>query len=149
MKWVIPLIVVLAGCGQKQNEDNHGLGFEFSSKAASGLEVRYADPISADINDIDKIYQSVASCMNITVDTGPLVIFQPGFRNSQDGNGFFWYDTDTVVMDNLASFLPMGDGWIGIRHEFVHYLLDISGLPEDRNSAHDSRYFTDCVYRSF
>jgi hypothetical protein len=140
--------VVAAGCAVEEEPDsnNHGFGFEYEARATNGLTLRnepnVVEPIGLAV--LADIYDQTQACTGITV-PGPLVIVvaEPVDEQGQPGGKFFgltFYGPPLVL-------ITQGAIWTSVaQHEFVHYLLDQSGFPRERNEAHDSPLFTDCVH---
>lgn len=145
---LIATCVFAAGCAVEEGSDsnNHGFGWEYEGQAANGLTLRnepdVAEPIELAV--LADIYDQTQACTGISV-PGPFVIVvaeqvdehgQPGGQFS----GLTFYGPPLVL-------ITQGAIWTSVaQHEFVHYLLDQSGFPRERNEVHDSPLFTECVH---
>jgi hypothetical protein len=145
------LAILATGCakGPQASADNHGYGWEYEAAGASGVRFRYQPQVAADeragLDTFEAAYAAVEACLGRAAH-GPLVVVVP--RGTLDGaagvqpppgqhvGGLYFFDTDLVVV--TASLYAL-------RHEMVHYLLDQSGFPMDRNRNHQHAGFTDCV----
>jgi hypothetical protein len=140
--------VVTAGCGveEQSNSDNHGFGWEYQAQAANDLKLRnepdVVEPIPLDV--LADIYDQTQACTGISAQ-GPFVIVvsQPVDDQGRPGGqspGLTFYEPPLIL-------IMQGATWVGIaQHEFVHYLLEQNGFPLERNDAHDSPFFSDCVH---
>ena len=140
--------VAVGGCAVDEQSDsnNHGFGWAYEAQATNGLTLRneadVAEPVRFDV--LADIYDQTEACTGISA-PGPFVIVVSGPVDDQgrpDGQspGLTFYDPPLVL-------IAQGSTWVGIaQHEFVHYLLDQSGFPRERNDAHDSPFFSDCVH---
>lgn len=140
--------LAIAGCGTDTESDsnNHGFGWEFEAQAANGLTLRnepdVVEPVTFAV--LADIYGQTQACTGISA-PGPFVIVvaEPVDEFGQPGGqslGLTFYDPPLVL-------ITQGATWTGIaQHEFVHHLLNQAGFPRDRNHAHDSPLFTDCVH---
>ena len=152
------LLLCLAACGVPVEAPNRGVGFDYDFAAPDGLRFRNLPGVleldeAAFLEQIDGAYQGTEDCAGIHA-PGPLVIVQqmPDFPTI--GNGMTFLDTGTVLVsplaiEDLANF--GGDPSTGripgtstLRHEFVHYLLNAAGFPQDLNAAHASPLFLAC-----
>ena len=140
--------LVAAGCGVEEESDsnNHGFGWGYEAQATNGLTLRnepdVVEPI--DVAVLADIYDQTQACTGISM-PGPFVIVvakqldehgQPGGEFS----GLTFYGPPLVL-------ITQGVIWTSVaQHEFVHYLLDQSGFPRERNQVHDSPLFTECVH---
>lgn len=151
------VLSLLIGCGggNAPPPDNHGYGFAFDAASPiSGLRVRYANDQQPRVDTLDVLYAGVAQCMAVTpAPPGPLVLLITDARLKGPSDGFTFLDTGTVVVDaQITTF-----DWTStnpsiihakafqLKHEFVHYLLSVTGFPVDRNVAHDSPFFDSCT----
>ncbi len=141
--------LAVAGCGtdlEESGSDNHGFGWAFEAQTANGLTLRnepeVVEPVRFDV--LADIYEQTQACTGISA-PGPFVIVvaEPVDEFGQPGGqslGLTFYGPPLIL-------LAQGATWTGIaQHEFVHHLLDQAGFPRERNHAHDSPLFTDCVH---
>ena len=154
MKWIIP-ILLLVSCGQDQTNNNHGYGFNYDDRGATGTRVRYSDESSIRLEDIERVYLATAECIGVDLPPGPLVIWVEEFRIGGPNGKFtflpaeIFLDTGTIPVTNVVK----NDRRFAenvLRHEFVHWILFTSGLLTDHQSHvdHDSTYFDACSYPS-
>jgi hypothetical protein len=144
------LALALGGCARGGSDnDNHGYGWSYDATGASGLRVRYEESVPeaerADLAVFETAYAEVEACLGSAA-RGPLVVVvRRGTLDGQSGvnpppgahvGGLYYFDTDLVLVT---------DSLYALRHEFVHYLLDQSGLPVGRNRAHQHDAFADCT----
>ena len=116
------------------------------AQAGNGLTLRnepdVVEPVPLAV--LADIYDQTQACTGISA-PGPFVIVvaelvdeygQPGGQSA----GLTFYNPPLVL-------IVQGAMWTAIaQHEFVHHLLDQAGFPRERNHAHDSPLFTDCVH---
>jgi hypothetical protein len=145
---LIVVCVVAAGCAveEKSNNDNHGFGWEAEAQATNGLTLRneadVVEPVPLAV--LADIYDQTQACTGISA-PGPFVVVvaKPVDESGHPGGqlpGLTFYDPPLVL-------ITQGATWTGIaQHEFVHHLLNHAGFARERNHAHDSPLFTDCVH---
>lgn len=146
----ILLVLLLVGCGQQQDETNHGYGWGYDQQSASGLRVRYVGQMLPPIELLDAAYLETAQCMQLEPPHGPLLIFANDVLDRFNAEGTFFLDTGTAVIDSFlndnAQTLNPYLLW-AFRHEMVHHILNETGFPIQRNRAHDSPFFESCAPR--
>lgn len=148
------LLAALAGCGGANSGDsnNHGYGYGYDLSTLDGLRFRNHPPVTMLDQDqmeraIAEPYRQVEVCAQIMTG-GPLVVV---VGNDELGpHGYTYLDDwlivikDSSAQDGLtrtASGSPLSI----MKHEFVHYLLAVSGFPDELNAAHDSPLFKQCA----
>jgi hypothetical protein len=149
MRLLTLLFLLLAACGggnQDANDDSGGFGKSFDARVANGLRVRYANDRPPRIDKINAFYIEVADCMGLQPEPGPLVIIVEGLIDQFGANGKLYYPETIVIDAQVTTIFPFELTAIAypFKHEFVHYLLNRSGFPQDRNFAHDSQFFDLC-----
>lgn len=138
--------MVLLGCGGTERvapqSPNHGYGFEYDLTVADGTRLRNAPGLMTLTQEqmesqIAEPYRDVERCAEI-VTGGPLVVIVSDL-------GPRWGQT-YLHDDPLVLIVPQGieDDRV-LRHEFVHYLLAVSGLPAEQNRCHRSPLFLACA----
>lgn len=144
MKYLLPILIFLTGCGSEEGRDNYGYGYSYDQAGETGLRVRYIPgQTTPTLNQIEDIYRQVMTCSGITA-TGPLVIFVDSFPEDPRIGGKTFYGTGTVVVATFG-FPDAARVTLVLRHEFVHHLLSQSGYDQARNSNHDSPLFGTCA----
>lgn len=148
---LLALLLVLTACGGDAQDKSGGFGDSFDERAASGLRVRYANDSPPRLTTIDGYYRAVAACMGISpLPTGPLVIIAADvLKNSGVDNKIFF--PETIVIDaQVTTIDPNGLGAgameFPFKHEMIHFLLNVTGFPVDRNTNHDSPFFDSCAH---
>jgi hypothetical protein len=145
---LVALCALVTGCGtdNETQPDNHGFGWHFEVQAANGLVLRnepgVVEPVSVAV--IADIYDQTRACTGLSA-PGPFVIVVPGpvdetGRAGGEFLGLTFYQPPLIL-------IAQGPIWVQVaQHEFVHYLLDQAAFPRERNDAHDSAFFVDCVH---
>jgi hypothetical protein len=149
-KWIIVLSLFLSACGQDADigtdpaATNHGYGWDYDQSGDSGLRVNYIDgaALTVDFSIIESWYLAAQKCTGIAA-SGPLIAVTAQQIVNPEGkvvNGLTYFDTGLIVMtENVIS--PANIEYL-LKHETIHYLLWASGFPNDRNTTHDSPYFS-------
>lgn len=147
-KYIIPLFVLLAACGQPVSEDNNGYGWHYDESGATGLRARYYDSSSPRLETLEHVYAEVGACMGMAdnMPPGPLVIFTTNIIGIEGDRkyGMGFLETKTILLDNTILFDLPGGFWT-FRHELVHFFLHAQGFPTDANQRHESQLFTACT----
>lgn len=143
-------LALLAGCGSGGGGStsepvigNHGYGFEYDAQGAAGMRLRYqpvltkADPLSDPVF-FENIYAQVETCVGVTA-PDPFVMFVPrGALGSTDA-GLTIYGEYLTAPSLILLYGDLDKELEIARHEFVHYLLDVSTGNAD--AAHASVFF--------
>lgn len=130
------LLLLLAGCGSGVDVvENHGYGWHTDAVGTSGLRVQSRvgaiDP--SVITRMDSAFAEVVQCTGIQAPP-PFVIVVPTDEIAPL-SGFTYYSPPSIKLDaNL----------VVLRHEYVHYLLIMSGFPREDNDNHNSPLFGAC-----
>ncbi len=154
------LAMLLTGCSGVESTDNHGYGYAYDLSSPDGTRLRNLpgslELSQADFEDlIAEPYRATEKCAQI-VTGGPLVVAvimdETGYATIGRGNTFL--DTGLIratpqsILDSryYAGNPDTGRlaGTSTLRHEFIHYLLAVSGFPEDLNASHQSPLFKEC-----
>lgn len=142
-KWILPLLL-LVGCGGGGDPaqidpdiiSNYGYGYGYNYiDHNTGLRVSFLQPEPAahyTLPEIINAYISVQTCANLYA-PGPLVIVADRLQDGRSGGNHYWKTGTIVIADKFS-----------LRHEMIHYLLQQTGFPRDRNNQHDSILFTIC-----
>ena len=147
MTRLLLLCTLAVGCGSETGRNNHGLGYDYAQIGETGLRVRYeAGQTTPSLTDIETIFREVETCIG-TKAMGPLVIFinfaTAGIQYSDTSLGQTYLDTGTVMVNTAIATDEKYIYWT-LKHEFIHYLLNSTGLSYAENSAHQSPLFLDC-----
>ena len=140
------VLVLLAGCGSGGEEpDNHGYGFQYDVQGPTGLKLRYKDALDPN-QDYKQMFSTtpyyetafagVEACTGLQASAPFIVLAKPGTLHTkgEEVDGFYYSNPSLIVAD--ASYIAI------IRHEMIHYLLDMAtGNPD---TEHRSHFFTDC-----
>ena len=136
------LILLLTGCSDDNVTTNYGYGYEYDVVTDGGIRVRYAELDFITPEEIDKAFRLMQDCTSVHTDARPLVILSDarpiGTEYTVEGRAYF--KTGTVVLytaDEHASYYIN----LVLRHEFVHFLGAVSGMPNKNNSSHQSSLF--------
>jgi|tagenome__1003787_1003787.scaffolds.fasta_scaffold19394363_2 hypothetical protein len=137
--------VALAGCGSGEGDvtpvSNHGYGVTYDVQGPQGMRLRFApvlttaDPLSNPIF-LENIFGQVEVCMGVNAPE-PFVIFVPDGSLGTTADGLKLYGE---YITNPSLVLLYGTTSLDIpRHEFIHYLLDVSDGAG--NLDHTSPFF--------
>lgn len=144
---IIVFSLLLSACGQDTSIDpvatNHGYGWDYDQSGDSGTRVHYADTAhpGVDFSIIEGWFLKMEECTGIKTN-GPLVAITAQQLISPAGesvSGITYFDTGLIVVTDMS--VQIGNTGLVVKHEMIHYLLWMSGFPNDRNSGHDSPYF--------
>lgn len=138
------VILLLAGCG-KADSNNHGYGYEYDVQGATGLKLRSSalDPADPDFQALstppyyENAWSKTQECTALSA-TAPFVILVKVGALGSDKAGLYLPDPSLILLDVHA---------YGVRHEMVHYLLDVN--TGDLDPDHKSHFFADCGGFSF
>lgn len=146
---LLALLLLLTACGGEAQDNSGGFGNSFDERAESGLRVRYANGDPPRLSTINALYLQVAACMGVPPEAGPLVVIVQGLVLKIGADGQIYYpktiaiDAQVTTGDWSPAATNPAPPYI-FKHEMVHYLLNRSGFPRDRNNAHDSPFFDSC-----
>ena len=143
---LVLMLIACAGCGSG-DDNNHGYGFEFDVQGASGLRLRYSGAVAPGgtvatmISDpvfYERIFAEVEACMAMTAPAPFVIIVKHG---ELDGGvaGHHFSDPQLIVVD--VTYILTNRSSV-LRHEIIHYLLDINTGDPDPN--HSSAVFAEC-----
>lgn len=122
------VILLLAGCGSGDESgvsaDNHGYGFQFDVQ--DGLKLRG----STDVAFYQDAFAKTQKCTGLSAPP-PFVIVDKLAGNA----GEYFSDPSLILVDV--------DHTYAVKHEMVHYLLDVN--TGDSDGTHASHFFADCV----
>ena len=153
-KWIL-VLVLLAGCGQQEEQaddgaaTNYGYGYNFDAITPSGLRLRYYTA-STTMPFGDATYRATAmeqSFSQVKACTGldgnpPLVIIVPA-GTFDPSDEFTYFATNTILIeDGNHSWIYFE--WL-LQHGMVHALLASNGFHNDANAAHESPLFELCA----
>lgn len=145
-KYIIPLFVFLAACGQPVPEDNYGYGWHYDESGATGARVRYFDDNSPRLAFIEQIFLDTQKCVGASA-PGPLVIFVDEMTHVPEHfRAFTHFDTGTVLIEKIIIYDPNAHVGGVLTHEFVHWIMHVNGMPG--NSDHASPLFVECERRA-
>ena len=147
------LLLIVYGCGSGGNADspkaeNHGYGFEYDAQGAIGLKLRYtpelttADPLSNPIF-FENIFTQVQACVGVT-SPAPMVIFVHRGTLGTTPDGLTVYGEYLTAPSLVLLYADLDKVLDIIRHEFIHYLLDVSTGNAD--AEHCSGVFKPRLY---
>lgn len=140
-------LVLCSACGAPPPapapvDDNHGYGFAYDIASDDGTRLRFGTVAldqSLFAQFFDRPYLEVEACM-ATLAPGPLVVIaSPAAIAPKVGVTYLGADPLVLVADTYQFDARV------VRHEYVHYLLDRSGLPEADNGCHRSPFFLACA----
>lgn len=152
----LAVALALAGCGSGGGGDstpdnnNHGYGYATDDVSPSGLRLQfrragtYRDPVTGAaysedllpgfgtwLDFLERDWQNVKACTGLDAEPPFVILLAPG---TLAPNGGLTYSTKPYTV--LIEYLQVA------RHEYVHYLLSVSGFPEADNLAHNSPLFS-------
>lgn len=139
MKALIAIVILLlAGCGSG-DEDNHGYGFQYDVQGAAGLKLRFsgAPPNFDFMKDpayYEKAFAEVEACSKLQAPAPFIILVKNQVREGSDG---FYMSSPSLILLTIPAYPPV------MKHEFVHYLLDVNTGDLDPN--HKSSLFNDCT----
>lgn len=136
------LYMILVGCGQDSG-NNHGYGWHFDEIGESGLRIRYSDSqlladVLKNVSFFERNFQHVVSCTGITAPGPLIVVVDELYVNGTRYGGWVHFDTNLVLIEYTSM--------LRLNHEFVHYLLNVSGFDANANSRHQSDLFEKCGF---
>lgn len=127
------LLLFMAGCGSA-GDDNHGYGWRVDETGASGLQLQCN--ATCDPSTMQRLETAFAEVMECTgIQSPPPFVVIVAFEDIAPLNGFTYFDPPTIKLEPAL---------IVLRHEYVHYLLIMSGFPRADNEAHNSPFFGAC-----
>jgi len=140
-------LLLLAGCGGAEHEPLpcHGFGCGFDLIAPDGTRLRNAPGLlvldqATFEAQVAEPFREVERCAQILTG-GPLVIVVDlEVIMPELGRGYTYFHNDPLVTVTAQAIL---DGRV-LRHEYVHYLLSVSGFPDAMNATHQSPLFLLC-----
>lgn len=154
---LLGLLLLLAGCSGGSGTPCAGYDCGYDLSTSDGVRFRNNPPNTVlDQAQMEHLiaepYREVEICMQV-VTGGPLIVAVA--NNALKGHGGYTYwdvglivITDEYVLDGWKTIVQP-DGTISLvsllRHQFVHYLLHVSGFPDDLNTAHQSPLFQQCA----
>src|SRR2546423_7435734 len=132
----------LSGCGAP-DDNNHGFGYAYDFIAEDSTRLRNTPALSFTKDEFNSLiadqYKQIEVCTKLSA-SGPLVILvEPEIINFTGGRTYFGNEPLILLSTAYAHDVR------AVRHEYVHYLLDQSGMPEDQNAAHASPFFAQCA----
>lgn len=143
---VLFIVLLLAGCGSggSSDDNNHGYGFQSDLQGASGLKLRYSSALVATDPDFQALstlpyyedaWTKTQACTGMTA-PAPFVILVTNGDLGDDIGGRYFSNPSLIVLDAHA---------FAVRHEMVHYLLDVNTGDPDRAPDHnDHPLFKSC-----
>lgn len=139
-------VLLLCSCGGGSDEpaENHGYGWGYDVQTVGGTRVRFvvpitvADPLSALSHEeigrmIDQEFQAAVACTGLPAAVPPYVVIVAQSAIGGEGQGGYYYSAPPLI---AVAFILM------LRHEAIHYLLDLS--TGDLDAAHNSPLFAKC-----
>lgn len=145
---VIGLVLSLVACGRDATtsgfvspDSSTALTSVIASEpdyiGPTGTRIRFADdaPRYFTAASCERQYEQVSRCMNIGA-PGPvaLVVRNPIVVDGQEYSGYTDFTSGQITVVSCSV----------VAHEYVHYLLWVSGTTNERNSAHESEAFVRC-----
>lgn len=129
------MLLACAACGAAGDDsNNHGYGWRVDQVGASGLRLQCnATCAPSTMQSLETAFFEVMQCTGIQAPP-PFVVIVP-YEDIAPLNGFTYFEPPTVKLEPAL---------IVLRHEYVHYLLIMSGFPREDNEAHNSPFFSTC-----
>ena len=123
----IILLAVLAGCATVPDI--------FETKISpGGIKITYPQTFKKSLDEIDKAFKDVVACTGITFQ-------KPDVRISRHpgGHAQLWSQSHLSV-----AVAKTDDQLFALRHEFIHFSLEASGMTYEDNFNHRSNLFKKC-----
>lgn len=147
--WLLMIVVSVSGCGGAElNLPCNGFGCEFDLSSPDNVRLRNYNSMNAlTQSQFDEMivtaYHETETCTKIMAG-GPLIIASDWpYQQTPPVSGVTFLD-DGLIVVALHDVLVIPNFPGVLRHEFVHYLLWVSGFPNDLNMSHQSPLFHDC-----
>lgn len=147
MKVIAVLLFLLSfsGCGIP-NDNNHGYGYSYDLSSEDGTRMRNSTNTTFTQEEfayfVVASYKDVEQCTHIFAN-GPLVVVTDLGPGPQMREYTYFHDDPLVTVN--AQTIPNGPSFPSVlKHGYVHYLLAVSGFPDDMNTSHNSALFSAC-----
>ncbi len=137
------LSISLSGCGSTDNNDESYNQYNTSSVivGTSGLLLNPSQNMYVTFPQIENFYLETQNCVNV-VATGPIVSFK---SFSGPGGIYSIFNRSVLINTNESPQRSSKTDEFFLRHEFVHHLLDYTGLSWEDNKSHLSLDFGICT----
>ena len=140
-KYLVICALFLIGCeGSFQPTIHPGV-----TDTVTGISIEYNSGFIYPLEKIVATYIKVEECMGMAAYPGPNIIIYDDVRqflpDIQSFSGVTYFDPPLIILIDEGL---KNDNVLLLRHEMVHYILRMNGMPNQDNENHLSYLFNHC-----